>query len=183
MAFPPPFGPWFQTPPYSWSTSASFYGMHPGGPAPSPPPPYSPYGYGLPAPPAEDDEDEVDHRYKTPDIQRIRIHLIKIPANAQPSGLFSGRRIFPKFEGYKLPLSMSISDFFKEVDAFKHKNAVIEEAVEEGNGAWIRGAKLYWGCQEPSSLGEVQWRRGNGLSAASKQVVWVLVRPKTEDDT
>lgn len=181
MPFLSPFGPCYQPPPYSWSSSVTYYGYHyPEAIAPPPPPPYNPNGFTLPPPYTgyDYDDDDDDKRYKTPDIKRIKIHVIK----DSPSDLFSGRSVRVAYKGYNLPLSMGVSDFFKEVDAFKHKNAVIEEAVEEGNGRWSRGAKLYWGCKEPSSLKAVQWRRGCGLKAASEQVVWVLIRPKTFDD-
>lgn len=174
MASPPFSNPYCQPSLYSWSSSISYYGYGPPGGfgPPPPPPPYTPFV----------NNDDVDRRYKTPDTKRIKIHVIKKPRYASPSSLFSGRGIHLDFEGYNLPTSLSIREFFEAVDAFKHKNAVIEEAVEEGNGCWSRGAKLYWGCQKPDSLKNVRWRRSSGLQSASKEVVWVLIRPRTYDD-
>lgn len=139
----------------------------------------------APAPEADKTKDKKpDKRYKTPDVSRVTIHVITIPAYASAHDLFRrprGPPICPNFRGLKLPLNMSISDFFKEVGAFADR-FVVEEAVEEGGGYWSRGTKLVWGCQDVTTLGGVRWKRGAGLSAAAEEPVWIVLRPKADGE-
>lgn len=123
---------------------------------------------------ARQPEDEGS-RYDTPDVPRVKIHVIQVPAAA----VFSRSGIQFDFKAYNLPLSMKIPAFFKKIGAFKDKK-VVEEAVEVGNGVWARGTKLKWGCQDVTTVGAIEWKRGCGLSAAADQIVWVVVRDKSE---
>lgn len=167
-----PYPPWF-APPWYWS----MYGpvaFYPGPlPAMPPPPPYMPPP--IRSPPAATAAKKRP-LYDTPDVSRVKVHVILVPPGANADALYrSGGGPQFKFKVYNLPLSMTMPDFFRKIGAFKDKK-VVHEAVEEGNGAWSAGTKLMWG-KGPATLGDVEWER-----VGKNDPVWVVIRAKKRSE-
>lgn len=173
--FPPPAFLWVPSPGYGYA-NGDMYGAPPPPPLYRPPPPEE--HRALPA--EKPRKTAKADPYKSPDVKRLIVHVITVPAGAWYWQLFRGS-VGPDYKGYKIPFSSTISDFSKQIGAFEDK-LVIEEAVEDGDGHWTRGTKLLWGCQKPTSVDAVKWKRGNGLKTAADEPVWVVLRKKEEGE-